>query len=258
MYVSDFWNNRVLKVTGPAAPYFISSSVVNAASLVSAGGVLAPGGIISIFGLDLATGTFSASPPLPPSFADTTVTIAGLAAPLLFVSAGQINVQVPFEAPLGSVPVKVARTSTGSASLSLTLSAVSPGIFTLGKGQGAILTSTGEVAGPGASFAGLPARPARRGEFISIYATGLGDVTNRPADGAAAPNGPPYSETILTPTIQIGGVTVTPTYSGLAPQYAGLYQVNVQVPATAATGNAVPMTLRIGAAISNTVTVAVQ
>jgi len=140
----------------------------------------------------------------------------------------------------------------------LTISQVAPGIFTLGNGQGAILTSTGDVAGPGANIAGPSARPARRGEFISICLTGLGDVANRPADGAPAPNGPPYSETILTPTIMIGGAAASPTFSGLARLFAGLYQVNVQVPISAATGDAVQVTLRIGTAISNTVTMAVQ
>jgi uncharacterized protein (TIGR03437 family) len=58
--------------------------------------------------------------------------------------------------------------------------------------------------------------------------------------------------------MMIGGATASPTFSGLAPLFAGLYQVNVQVPDSAATGDAVQVTLQIGGAISNTVTMAVQ
>jgi uncharacterized protein (TIGR03437 family) len=220
--------------------------------------MVAPGEIVSIFGENLADGTQSADPPLPPSLSDTAVTIAGLAAPLLSVSAGQINAMVPLEAPLGTQPVTVTRKGASVASLSLTITFVAPGIFALGSGQGAILTATGEIAGPGATIAGAPARPALRGESISLYLTGLGDVTNRPASGAPAPAASPFSETILAPTVTIGGVAASPTFSGLAPSFAGLYQVNVQVPDTAAAGDAVPVTLQIGAATSNTVTMAVQ
>jgi trimeric autotransporter adhesin len=258
LYVSDYWENLVLKVTGPAAPYFVSSSVVNAATLDSASGVLAPGGIVSIFGQSLADATVIASEPLPPSLADTTVTIAGLTAPLFFVSPVQINAMVPFEAPLGTVPLEVTRRSTGAATLSLNLSAVSPGIFTLGNGQGAIVTSTGEIAAEGPTFSGAPARPAHPGESVSIYMTGLGNVTNPPADGAPVPSGPPYSETILSPVVMIAGTPVTPTFSGLAPLFAGLYQVNFQIPETTPAGVAVPVAVTIGTALSNLVTIAVQ
>ena len=94
------------------------------------------------------------------------------------------------------------------------------------------------------------------GEYISIYCTGLGDVTSRPSLGS------PSSTTVLattlaSPTVMIGGVPADVSFSGLAPAFVGLYQVNVQVPATAPTGPAIPIVLSIGGAASNTATVAV-
>jgi len=133
-----------------------------------------------------------------------------------------------------------------------------PGLFTLnatGTGQGAVLISgTAQFAAP-LSVPG--SRPALRGEFISIYGTGLGAVSNQPATGAAAQANPP-SVTTSTPTVTIGGILAPVSFSGLAPGAVGLYQVNVQVPTGTPAGNAVPVTLSIGGVTSNTVTIAVQ
>jgi uncharacterized protein (TIGR03437 family) len=128
-----------------------------------------------------------------------------------------------------------------------------PGIFSTnmsGTGQGAILIGgTGTLAQNGS--------PATRGAYVSIFCTGLGPVTNPPATGLAAAAGAP-SLTISTPIVNIGGVTATLNYSGLAPGFAGLYQVNAQVPATISAGGAVSVVISIGNVASNTVTIAVQ
>jgi uncharacterized protein (TIGR03437 family) len=96
-----------------------------------------------------------------------------------------------------------------------------------------------------------------RGEYLTIYCTGLGDVTNRPVSGAAAPANP-LANTIAATSVSIGGVSAPAIFSGLSPGFVGLYQVNVQVPLNAPVGNAVPVVLSIGGAASNTVTIAVQ
>ncbi len=105
---------------------------------------------------------------------------------------------------------------------------------------------------------GLPgSRPVNHGEFLSIFCAGLGDVTNRPATGAAA-LGNPLSTTIANPTVTIGEVPAAVSFSGLAPGFVGLYQVNVEVPSNAPTGEAVEVGLTIGGVASNTVTIAIQ
>jgi uncharacterized protein (TIGR03437 family) len=246
LYIADIENGRIRKVSSTSSPVLSGNSVVNGASFT---GPVAPGSIASVFGHFLAADIRSASSaPLPTELGGTSVTIAGIPAPLLYVSPSQINLQVPFEVPTGLVDFEV-RTSRGIATSPLLVTPVSPGIFLLPYqyyDQGAILTSTGELAAPPDAIPGRPSRPARRGEIVSIYVTGLGDVTNRPATGAP-PDG--LSQTVLTPAVTIGGFgrfPATVSFSGLAPLFVGLYQVDVQVPSNAPTGVAVPLNLTIG------------
>ncbi len=246
LYIADWLNQRVRKVTPPALPCL--SAAVNSASYLI--GSSSPGSLVSLFGYDLtADGQSSA------------VTVNNISAPLLYVSSTLINAQVPFETALGTLPIEVSRGIGGNATSSLIVAAASPGIFTMnvsGSSQGAIVTSTGEVAAPAGSLSGQSARPARRGELISIFLTGLGDVTNRPPIGAPARIPPPFSETILKAAVSIGGVSATPSFAGLAPLFVGLYQENVLVPDKAPTGDAIQVVLSIGGTVSNSVTIAVQ
>jgi len=138
------------------------------------------------------------------------------------------------------------------------LATFAPGIFQLAGGQGIIvIANTATIAVPVGSIPGLQTRPAHPGEFLSIYATGLGPVTNQPPSGTLAP-GNPRSLTTTTPSVTIGELPAPVRSSGLTPGFAGLYQVDVQVPLTVAGGNAVQVVLSIGGATSNTVTIAVQ
>jgi uncharacterized protein (TIGR03437 family) len=91
---------------------------------------------------------------------------------------------------------------------------------------------------------------------VEIFASGLGAVTNTPATGAVSSSSP-LSMTIQ-PSVTIGNADAMVSFSGLAPGFVGLYQVNVQVPAAAPVGGAVPVVLTIGGVGSNTVTMAVQ
>ena len=108
-------NGRVYVGTGAALVVFgllnqpSATTVVNAASLQP--GAVAPGSLITIFGSNLANAAMSApTARLPRSLGGVTLSINGIAAPLLFVSPGQINAQVPFEVTEG--PAKV-DSSTG-------------------------------------------------------------------------------------------------------------------------------------------------
>jgi len=245
-------------------PTLPANSVVNGASFRAAtepGGALAPGAIVSFFGTNLAEGPgLAESVPLPTALLGTSVTFNGTEAPLFTVSGGQINAQVPFELLPGEASVQVTRGDNTSEVQTVTVAAVSPGIFAVnqqGTGQGAILiANTATIAAPNGSVPGREARPANRQEFISIFCTGLGDVTNRPPSGEA-PSGNELSVTRQTPTVTIGGIEVSPSFSGLS-SFVGLYQVNVQVPSNAATGDAVEVRITIGGNSSNTVTMAIQ
>jgi uncharacterized protein (TIGR03437 family) len=237
---------------GPA-PSLIPGGIVNAASYTA---LVAPGSIASVFAnflLSAPVGTTQS--PLPTSISGLSLQInGGVSAPLYFVSSGQANFQVPWELS-GQAQTILAATlnGEGGAAEAVSLAQFAPGIFAVngeGFGQGAILDTSYSLVDS--------TNPATAGStYISIYCTGLGGVTNQPATGSPALSDP-LSWTTTIPTVTVGGAPASVSFYGLAPGYAGLYQVNAQVPAGAAKGSAVPVTISIGGAGSNAVTVAVQ
>ena len=177
----------------------------------------------------------------------------GVPAPVFAASPGQINVQIPFElAGLDSASVQVTVDGHASDQQVVPIGPFSPGVFTItSSGQGAVLiANTSTVAAPTASIPGLDTRPARRGEFITIFCTGLGAVTDPPQTGAPS-SGTTLSSTTTTPQVSVGAVPATVIFSGLAPGFVGLYQVNVQIPDAAQVGDAVPLALSIGGVNAN-------
>lgn len=238
-----------------APPTITSGGIVNGASFrdpTDPNGAVALGAIVSIFGADLAGSTQVAQAlPLPTTLGGTIVTFNGIPAPLFFVSPSQINAQVPFEVTPGTVSVQVKRGAT-SEPQQVSIAGFSPGIFTLnrqGTGAGAILhADTFELVSE--------TNPARPGEFVSIFCTGLGRLRSAVASGQIAPSPPP--ETLSLPQVNIAGIPSEVTFSGLAAGFVGLYQVNVRVPAGVPSGNAVPVVLTINSVPSNTVSIAVQ
>jgi uncharacterized protein (TIGR03437 family) len=252
--------NNVTKPTASTStgkPAINQGGIVNLASYTSP---VAAGSLAAAFGANLSSGQASYNNlPLPLTLAGSSFQIAGHGAPLVFASPGQVNLQIPWEVA-GSQQASVAVTvgSQVSTPQTVNLAAFAPGIFTLnqqGTGQGAILIApTAVLAGP----QGSGSRPVLKAEYISIFCTGLGAVSNQPATGAAAQGPPLLSNTATKPTVTIGGVAALVTYSGLAPGFAGLYQVNAQVPAGAPAGGTVAVAITIGGSTSNTVTIAVQ
>jgi uncharacterized protein (TIGR03437 family) len=254
-----------LKGTVQAAPSTARAApavVLNSASYLGAGQI-SPGSWVSIFGDRMAEGTSTATAaPYPPGLGGTQVQLNDTALPVLYVSPSQVNALIPYSLTANTVPqLLIQRSGTVSVGLGVTLADVEPAIYAVnqqGTGQGAILISnTGILAAPPAVFPG--ARAVKRGEYLEVYCTGLGAVNNPPAAGVPAPTSEPLATTVATPVVTIGGVQATVVgYSGLAPGVVGLYQINVQVPANAPTGDAVPVVVAVGNATSNTVTVAVQ
>jgi uncharacterized protein (TIGR03437 family) len=130
------------------------------------------------------------------------------------------------------------------------LDANAPGIFTRtqdGRGLVAALHQDGISAV-------TPDSPARPGEVISLFATVLGPVEPFVPTGRAAG----VSATILTPSIRIDGITAQVQYSGTAPGYVGLNQVNVRIPEGVRPGTTVPLELSIGGRQSNLVELPIE
>jgi uncharacterized protein (TIGR03437 family) len=243
-------------VSVPAVP---GNGTINDAGFTG-GMAVAPGSIAASFGSSLAIGNnvFTTLPPV--NLGGSSVLFNGTtAAPLFFSSPQQINMQIPWEAA-GMEQAYATFTAAGgtSAPVTVPIQPFAPGVFTLtAAGQGAIEIITGPVAAPVGSIPGLATQPATQGDYLTIYCTGLGAVTNQPATGAAAPLSP-YSQTTTPVTVTIGGVPATVSFAGLTPTYVGLYQVNVQVPPGVPTGAAVPVVVSIGGQSSNITTIAVR
>jgi uncharacterized protein (TIGR03437 family) len=237
LVISDSQNDRVRMVTllSTAAPPVLGpGSTVNGASYApaaSANGAIAPGSIVAIFGSNLATAAASASNiPLPASLGGTSVTMNGAQVPLFYVSGGQVNAQVPFGIPSGSVSIQVQRGSQSTTVQTATVASASPGVFTVnanGSGGGIFLHANYTAVNSSS--------PAQPGETILIYCTGLGATSPAVTSGNGAPTSP-TSNTVVMPTVTIGGVSSFVSFAGLAPGYVGLYQINAQVPAGVSAG----------------------
>jgi uncharacterized protein (TIGR03437 family) len=191
---------------------------------------------------------------LPRQLLATSVTIGGVASPLIAVAnvngSEQINFQVPWETA-GHASAQVVVTSNGVSSqpVQVTVHAAQPGVFTV-DGMNA-------VALHGAKNQPISAAsPAAKGEVIVLYATGLGPVTNQPATGNPA-SGAALSKTTLTTSVSIGSKDAAVSFSGLTPGYVGLYQINLTVPSNVDSG-VQDLVVTANGAASKTVKIAVQ
>lgn len=228
-----------------AEPTINTGGVVNAASFTAGQGI-APGSIVSLFGTGLADDSGVAKIiPLPISINADSVSFdasdgTSVVGSLYYVSSTQVNVQVPWEITgKGSVQMKVNVDFSSGTLVTEPVVTYSPAVFSYvdsTDGQiAAALDQNNKLVGSG--------NPVVRGQVVQLFCNGLGPVTNQPATGAAA-SASPLSQTQTMPQVTIGGQSATVNFSGLAPDYAGLYQVNVVVPSGINAG-VVPIALSI-------------
>ena len=213
------------------------AAVVNAAG----GGLeMTAYSIGTILGSNLAATASTASGlPLPTVLGNTIARIGGEPALLYFVSPGQINFVVP-KAP-ADVDVIVLRDGVESSRAALTHTSYAPGVFTQNgrsDGPAAALDAAGRLITSQA--------PARAGDTIMLFLTGLG-VRN-----------PLSLRPEILPAVRIGGALAAVVYSGSAPGWPGLNQINLVIPADTPPGAAVPLVVELGASASNTATLAVR
>jgi uncharacterized protein (TIGR03437 family) len=258
--------------TSQNSPVITPGGVINGASF-QAQQPLAPGSLFSIFGSALASQTASAStvPFSSQPLSGVTVQFTNTAtnttvnAPLSFVAPTQINAQVPFElvTPGTSATVSMVVTNNGvsSPATQVNIAPYSPGVFgyAVSATQSYALAytyNTGQFAWPTGSVAGLTTAPATPGSLIVIYATGLGAVSPTVADGAASLDATRTANT--PPVLLIGGMSVPVAFAGLSPQFPGVDQLNVVLPANVPTGNNVTVQLQLNGVTSpNTFTMAI-
>jgi len=260
LYVGDSGNNRVVQFLKPAA-------VVNAATY-QASVPVARGSLATLFGGALSTDTAAISSTTWPVFAANRQLVINddLAAPLYYVGPLQVNFQVPSNAPLGTVRVAVRTADTNElvAGGSVLIASAAPGIFTTnqaGTGQAAVVNQDGTL--------NSASNPAPVGSQIVIFGTGQGQTSPAVPDGSATPIGT-LSNTVAVPTsnaatclnsqpsmcVAMGSAFGDVKFSGLAPGFIGLWQINVVVPQ--GVSGTVQLRVVISGTPSNTVTVAVR
>jgi uncharacterized protein (TIGR03437 family) len=214
--------------------------VVNGASFVGWPSPVAPGSIVSLFGAGLASREARAGGfPLPAKLDDVTVTVNGKAAPLYFVSPTQATMQLPYGLEGNWVAVRLANSRGVSNEVTASLAPTSPGVFVSGDKRSVVLHDDYSPV--------TPENPARPGETVIIWLTGLGELSPPVPTGAANPAEPLSRAVDASVSVLFGGVSATRVhYAGGAPGFAGLHQINATVPANTPPSTNVPVAISTG------------
>ena len=237
--------NLTISTPGPT---LTASSLVNGADLQP--GALSPCGIGAVFAAGVAPGVqniilpSSAIGPLPTTLNSTQVLVNGTAAPIAGLGVGangqqMITFQVPCETTPGSVPFTV-NVGAGTASVTIPVQAAAPGVFTTLLSDNNLHTV---VIRPDGSFVTLQ-NPARRGETVTAFVTGLGPASPAVPTGALPPPGinaiPQYQ---VVPGMAGGGVPLVSAI--LSPDRVGVWELTFQIPASVSTGNSVTFSVSV-------------
>jgi uncharacterized protein (TIGR03437 family) len=209
-------------------PFYTADSIVNAATQTAV--ALAPNAIATIYGTDLAYSTRAAAASdvirgaMPTELDGVQVWFNAQPCPLFYISPGQINFLIPYRAVAGTASIVVTRDGVAGFPVDLQIHDTSPGLFLWGDNQPVAIHLDGQLISDE-----LPALP---GEIVVIYAGGLGHTTPDITGGHLATAAFPIS---FGPQLQVllDGVPCPPggiLYAGLAPGFAGLYQINLQLP----------------------------
>ena len=248
IYMADT-GNHVIRMLVPTFPAIYSNGVGNAASGATR---ISPGALASVYGTGFGASTFTADAGFawPTTTNFVSVQVNGVAAPLYYVSPGQINFQVPWATPTtGTVNVAVVVNGGSSNTVAVGVGTAAPGLFYLASGAAIVQNAPSYTLND-------PSNPAPAGSTIVAYLTGSGPVSPAVKDGT------PTSSTTLSwatsaYTAKIGSATATVSFAGLTPGFIGLVQMNIVVPSTLASG-VYPLSVTIDGQTSNAATIAVK
>jgi uncharacterized protein (TIGR03437 family) len=223
-----------IAITGVAVttkPITAASAVVNAASMQA--GAIAPGELIQIGGFNLGPLPALSAPAgdLPLTLGGVQVTFDGTPGAVSYVSAYVVAVQAPVGLQAGKqTEMRVTYQNATSDPVLLDVWNAAPGVYTLsaiGVGRSKAWNADGTM--------NSAARPAAKGQMVTLYASGLGAVTPALTTGKM----PPASPTSIASwpvTAVVDGLTADVAFAGAAPGFPGVYQVNVKIPLDAGTG----------------------
>jgi uncharacterized protein (TIGR03437 family) len=208
----------------------VIGGVSNSASFTQ---VYAPGEIISVFGTQLAPATAIGSAPLPAMLGGSSVTIGGVAAPFYYSSPTQLNIQIPYGIPPGSMPALTVTNGGQTASTTLTVSTVAPAIFAAGG-------------------APIPYTTATQGQEVYLFITGAGALSPAIATGATPAPGTPVNSLpvpVGKVVVTVGGVSAQVNFAGSPTWAVGTVQINYTIPSNAPLG-AQPVVVSVGGVAS--------
>jgi uncharacterized protein (TIGR03437 family) len=241
----------------PGVPILFTNGAVNAGSFSSSASP-SPGELVSVFGSSLADGFEQAQVlPLRTTMQNATLLLGGRLLPLVFTSAGQINVQIPYDLPPGTVQQMIAQRGTQlSVPQPVRIRASEAAVFSTdstGKGQGHVY----HITNAGLQVLADASNPVTAGDVLVIYCTGFGNVSPAVTAGTAVPSDA-LRNTLDPVTLTIGGVDTQVLFAGLTPGLTGLYQINVVVPTGVTPGSQVPVVVAVDGATGPPVTIAVK
>lgn len=230
-------------------PYLPPSAIVNGAGTGSTNG-LAPGSVISIFGANLAGATaVGPSSPMAQTLGGTTVHIADRLLPLFFVSATQINAQLPADISTGAQTLTISTSGQPDVQANFNVVQDAPGLF-----QQAVNGQPVAIAFHADGSAITSDAPAQQGETITIYGSGLGPTT--PARPEGLPVDPSVQLVLTDPiTVQLGGATFTPVSAFAVPGTVGVDAVQFVLGAGTSNNQ---LTIAVNGQQSNTVALPMQ
>jgi uncharacterized protein (TIGR03437 family) len=245
VYIADTANHAIRTLT-PSFPTI--SGVGSAASFVPP---ISPGALAAVVGTGFGTVTFQADDGfnLPTNAVGISVRVNGVAAPLYYVSPGQINFQVPWATPTaGTVNVAVLVNGGSSNPVAVPVGTAAPGLFYNPASGTAIVQNL-------PSFTlNDPSNPAPTGSTIVAYLTGSGPVSPAAKDGTATSV---LTNVTSAVAAKIGSANATVAFTGLTPGFIGLAQMNIVVP-PGLTPGVYPLSVTIDGQTSNSATIAVK
>jgi len=253
LYVADRFNDIVWQLTpAPLSPAI--TSVDGSGLSVPLVTTISTNGLFSVFGAGFAPAGTALEPAavggaLVINAAHTCVEVGSAMAPLTYVSATQINAQVPAVPASGSVKVSVISNcgqpnQAFSAPVTVSVAPAAPEFLYFvhnANGQNpvaAVDNTTGAYIGAAGLIAGAAFRPAQAGEIVTLFGVGFGQTTPPQTPGVLAAAAAQVGNAAVT----LGGNPITPLYVGVSPTYAGLYQVTFAVPSGLEPG---PQTIQV-------------
>jgi uncharacterized protein (TIGR03437 family) len=217
-------------------PRISANGVVNGASFQPS---IVANSWATILGTNLAsqTDTWAAAivdGKLPTTLDGVTVNVGGQAAYIYYISPGQINLIVPDVGP-GPMQVVVTNAAGPSAPFTATLNAFGPAFFPWPSNQVVATHQDFTLAAKNGTL-GATTVPAKPGDTIILWGTGFGATTPAAPVGVETPSDQTYSTSTL-PSVTVGNIPATVYGAALAPGFAGLYQIAIQVPTSLANGD---------------------